>query len=67
MRREALGAFDDVDFPVPVPRPRPSLTARNSFLYLILFTTLYISAYNLGNLPFQLINTVFPDPAATAS
>lgn len=60
----ALGAFADVDFPVPVPRPRPSLTARNSFLYLTLFTALYISAYNLGSLLFQLINTAFPDPAA---
>ena len=65
--RAALGAFADVDFALPVPRPRPALTARNSFLYLTLFTTLYISAYNLGSLLFQLINTAFPDPAAAMS
>ena len=65
--RAALAAFADVDFPVPVPRPRRYLSARNSFLYLTLFTTLYISAYNLGSLLFQLINTAFPDPAASTS
>ena len=62
--RAALGAFADVDSPVPVPRPRPSLNARDAFLYLTLFTTLYISAYNLGLLLFQLIDAAFPDPAA---
>jgi hypothetical protein len=63
--RAALGAFADVDFALPVPRPWPALTARNSFLYLTLFTTLYISAYNLGSLLFQLINTAFPDSATS--
>ena len=62
--RAALAAFADVEFPVPVPRPRSQLSARNSFLYLTLFTALYISAFNLGSLLFQLIDTAFPDPAA---
>jgi len=64
--RSALATFADVDFPVPVPRPRPYLDARDAFLYLTLFTALYVSAYSLGNLLFQLINEAFPDPAARA-
>ena len=58
----ALAGFADLDFPVPVPRPKPSLSARDAFLYLLLFTTLYISAFNFGGLIFQLINQAYPDP-----
>ncbi|HEY0199915.1 MAG TPA: DUF5671 domain-containing protein [Rhodanobacter sp.] len=61
--RSALSAYADVDFAVPVPRPRPYLSAREAFLYLVLFTTLYLSAYHLGNLLFELINRSFPDPS----
>lgn len=61
--RDALGRFADVAFPIPVPRPTPYVMAREAFVYLVLFTTLYISAFNLGNLVFQLINRAFPDPA----
>jgi hypothetical protein len=61
--RSALGAFATIDFPVPVPRPRPYLSAREAFLYLVLFSTLYLSAYNLGDLLFDFINRAFPDPA----
>jgi hypothetical protein len=46
-----------------VPRPRPYLDAREAFLYLVLFSTLYVSAYHLGSLLFEIINTAFPDPA----
>ncbi|MFQ5742209.1 MAG: DUF5671 domain-containing protein [Acidobacteriota bacterium] len=60
----ALGAFAEIEFPIPVPRPRPYLSAREAFRYLVLFSTLYVSAFNLGNLLFQLINQAFPDPAA---
>src|SRR5215471_337932 len=61
---DALAAFADVEFPVPVPRPRPYVSAREAFLYLTLFATLYTSAYHLGDLVFDLINRAFPDPAA---
>ncbi len=61
--KDALSAFAEVDFPVPVPRPRPYLSAREAFLYLVLFTTLYLSAYHLGSLLFDLVNRAFPDPA----
>ena len=61
----ALDAFADVDFPLPVPKPRPYLSARETFFYLLLFSTLYISAYNVGDLIFEFINRGFPDPADT--
>lgn len=57
----ALGAYAEVEFPVPVPTPRPYLSARDAFLYLVLFTTLYMSGYSLGDLLFELINRAFPD------
>jgi hypothetical protein len=58
-----MGEFADVQFPVPVPRPKPYLSAREAFVYLVLFSTLYVSAFSLGNLLFQLINRAFPDPS----
>lgn len=61
--RDALDAYADVAFPVPVPRPRPYLSAREAFLYLVLFATLYVSAYHLGSLLFDLLNRALPDPA----
>ena len=54
---------------MPVPQPRPELSARDVFMYLLMFAALYLSAYHLGNLAFQLINLAFPDelsPFATA-
>lgn len=59
----ALGAFAEVDFPLPVPRPKPYLSAREVFVYLVLFAALYAAAYNLGALIFQLIDHRFPDLA----
>jgi hypothetical protein len=61
--RDVLAAYADVDFPVPVPRPRASLSARDAFFYLVLFATLYYSAFHLGSLLFDLVNRAFPDPA----
>lgn len=61
--RGALTGFADVAFPIPVPRPKPYVSARDAFLYLVLFSMLYTVAFNLGSLLFQLINTWMPDPA----
>lgn len=58
----ALGAYSSVDFPVPVPRPKSQLSARDAFMYLVMFGMLYVTAYNFGNLIFQFINLAFPDP-----
>jgi hypothetical protein len=61
----ALAAFAAVDFPIAVPRPRTSLSARDAFFYLLLFSSMYIVAFQFGSLLFDFINRVFPDPAAT--
>ena len=62
----ALGAFAVIDFPVPVPRPRTSLSAREAFSYLLLFSTMYVVAFQFGSLLFDFINTAFPDPASSS-
>ena len=60
--RGVLDGYADVAFPVPVPKPRASLSAKEAFQYLVLFATLYFSAYHLGSLLFDLINRAMPDP-----
>lgn len=62
----ALAAYAEVDFPVPVPRPKPYVSAKEAFLYLTLFSTLYVSAYNLGRLLFSFIDRALPDAALAA-
>lgn len=65
--RNALAAFADIDFPVPVPRPKPYLQAREAFLYLVSFITLYITAFSFGALIFNFIDRAFPDPLSFRS
>lgn len=57
----ALDGFADVAFPVPVPKRRPYLSAREAFMYLLTFLTLYISAISFGTMLFQFINRWLPD------
>jgi hypothetical protein len=59
----ALAAWVETDFAVPVPRRRTHLSAREAFLYLVLFVTLYVTAFNVGALLFQFIERWLPDPA----
>jgi membrane protein YqaA with SNARE-associated domain len=63
--KAAIGSFADIKFPVPVPRPRPYLSAREVFIYLIMFAALYAAAYSLGSMAFHFIDRAFPDPAQT--
>lgn len=60
--RNALGAYAETDFPIPVPKRKPYLNAREAFLYLLMFLTLYWSAFSFGQLLYQFINRAFPDP-----
>lgn len=57
----ALDAFADIPFSIPVPKPRPSLTAREAFLYLVMFSTLYFAVWNLGSLLFIFIDRAYPE------
>lgn len=63
----ALDAYADTDFPIPVPKRKPYLSAREAFLYLVMFLTLYISAFSFGTLLFQFINKWLPDPTLYTS
>ncbi len=60
--RQAMGRFADRDFPIPVPRPAVSAKPREAFLYAVLFTGLFVSAYSLGALVFGLVDLAFPHP-----
>jgi len=64
--KAASSAYETTDFPLPVPKPRPYLSAREVFNYALLFTALYVSAWNLGSLVFTLVDLYFPDPQLAA-
>lgn len=63
----ALGAWLESDLPVPVPRRRVALSAREAFLYLLVFATLYLVAYHVGVVLFGTIEMRLPDAAAPAA
>ncbi len=48
---------------VPVPEPVRGGGAREAFLYLLTFTSLYILVISLVLLFFEYLNRLFPDPA----
>lgn len=58
----ALRGWAESDLPVPVPRRRPRLEARDAFLHIVLFATLFTTAYNTGQVLFMLIERWLPDP-----
>lgn len=64
---DALRSFADVNFPIPVPRPRPYLSAREAFLYLVLFCSLYTVAFNVTSLSFDIINRLLVDVTQSLS
>lgn len=63
----ALAQWADLGLPIPVPRRRPYLSAREAFLYLVMFVTLYITAFDVGALLFQAVERWVPDPGRGAN
>lgn len=47
---------------LPVPRRRLSLSAREAFMHLVMFATLYTFAYSAGVILFVMIARFVPDP-----
>jgi len=47
---------------LPVPRRRLSLSAREAFMHLVMFATLYTFAYSAGVIVFAMIARYVPDP-----
>jgi uncharacterized membrane-anchored protein len=58
----ALGAFAEVDFPFPVPKPKPHLSARETFVQLVLFASLYACLWAFVSIIFTFIDSSLPDP-----
>ncbi|HEY5622482.1 MAG TPA: DUF5671 domain-containing protein [Gammaproteobacteria bacterium] len=58
----AMRAFSPTPFPIPVPRPAAQVSARDAALYLVMFVMLYLTAYHVGSLLFELIEFALPDP-----
>lgn len=67
-RTDAINAYSDSNFTPPVPRPRPYVSAKDAFLYGLLFLMLGVSAFSLNNLFFAIIHLNFPgeDPTITS-
>lgn len=59
--KNALESYADVDFPIAVPKRKPYLSAREAFMYLVMFLTLYISSISFGTDLFQFVNRWLPD------
>jgi hypothetical protein len=51
------------DFPIPVPAPPPAFSAREAFVYLLLFSSMSLAIWHLIALCFQIVDYVLPDPA----
>ncbi len=63
----ALGAWLESDLALPVPRRRMALSAREAFVYLVLFATLYVVAFQTGAILFASIERWLPDAASGRS
>jgi len=59
--KTAIDSYADIDFPIAVPKRKPYLSAREAFMYLVMFLTLYISSISLGTDLFQFVNRWLPD------
>lgn len=63
---DALSEFgDQLAHGQVVPRRKPYLSAKEAFMYILMFVMLYISAFNFGTLSFELIDMWLPDALDT--
>jgi len=60
--QSALESYSESDLPIAVPRPAVAPTAKALFIYLLIFSSLYMTLMGLGTILYQLINLAFPDP-----
>jgi hypothetical protein len=58
---DALSGWLATDLGVAAPKPKPYVSAREAFLYLVLFLLLGVVAWNLGSLLFALIDVAVAD------
>ena len=63
---DALNTWAEGDFTPPVPRPRPYVSARDAFLYALMFGALAILAWHLVRLGHGLIDYAMPDGSRNA-
>ncbi len=63
----ALDAFAEIDFPLPVPKPKPHVSARETFLHLLLFSSLYVCVWAVLTIVFAFIDQALPDPLRAVS
>ncbi len=59
-RESALQAYAETAFTPPIPRPRPYVSAKDAFVYGLMFIALGASAISLNVLFFAFINLAFP-------
>lgn len=62
---DGLAGWADVDFSPPVPRPRPFVSARDAFLYGLMFVALAMTAWHLTALGMALIDRWLPEAGRT--
>jgi hypothetical protein len=61
--RDIASAIASDGLELPVPEPTGAHGARDAFLYLLTFTTLYITVGSMIRLYFNYLDYLFPDPA----
>lgn len=64
--KAALAAWSEVPFAVPVPVPRPYVSAREAFLYGLMFLSLATTAWHINALGFSLIDLWVPSLVSSA-
>jgi len=57
-----LGIWSDTSFSPPVPRPQPFVSAREAFLYGLMFVALAMTAWHITALGMNLIDRWVPEP-----